>query len=269
MHTITSPDGTTIACTCSGRGPPLVLIHGTSGSSKRWTPVLSALERHFTVHAIDRRGYGESGDAGRYSFEREIEDVAAVVDSLAEPADLMGHSFGALCCLEAALRMQNLRRLILYEPAVRLTSAPLFPSDVLDRLDARLKAGDREGILAILFRELAQVSPEELAGLRDSPMWPARLASAHAVPRETRVEEQYEFDAQRFRNLRIPTLLLLGGESPRLFVEGTQAIAAALPDGRIAVMPGQRHVAMNTAPDMFLRHVLTFLLDELPRPMLS
>jgi pimeloyl-ACP methyl ester carboxylesterase len=262
MAKLTSVDGTTIAYSRSGAGPPLVLVHGTSGSSARWISVLPLLQDQFSVYTVDRRGYGQSGDGDRYALEREFEDIAAIVDSIQEPVNLLGHSYGALCCLGAALLTPNLRRLILYEPLIRLTSASLYSEGVIERLQARLDAGDREGVLTILFRELAEMTREEHEGLRALPNWPARLASAHAVPRETRAEDQYEFRAEAFRNLRVPTLLLLGGDSPKSFKQVTESLAAALPNGRIAILHGQRHLAMNTAPDLFLHGLRTFLMER-------
>ncbi|MCI0730931.1 MAG: alpha/beta fold hydrolase, partial [Chloroflexi bacterium] len=63
METILSPDGTPIAYERSGAGAPLVLVHGTSAAHTRWAPIRPALEAHFTVYAVDRRGRGGSGDA--------------------------------------------------------------------------------------------------------------------------------------------------------------------------------------------------------------
>src|SRR5918997_2404684 len=79
-------DGTEIACWTTGDGPPLVLVHGTTADHARWAAVLPHLEPHFTVHAIDRRGRGASGDAADYTVEREYDDVAAVVDAVAAQA---------------------------------------------------------------------------------------------------------------------------------------------------------------------------------------
>jgi pimeloyl-ACP methyl ester carboxylesterase len=99
----------------------------------------------------------------------------------------------------------------------------------------------------------------------ESPYWErrraraARLAAAHTLPREMRAEERYTFDTQRFADLRTPTLLLAGTESPDFFMKGIEVVNAALPNSRIVVMPGQGHIAMDTAPDLFLREVLSFL----------
>ena len=108
-----STDGTTIAYQRSGDGPPLVLVHGTAADHRRWAPVLPALEQQFTVCAVDRRGRGGSGDTAAYAVEQEFDDIAAVVDSLGEPVHLLGHSYGALCALEAALRTRAVRTLML------------------------------------------------------------------------------------------------------------------------------------------------------------
>src|ERR1700733_1955907 len=84
MEKVISKDGTPIAYQRSGKGAPLVLIHGTGASSERWKPILPALEEHFCVYAVDRRGRGASGDAHSYAIQREFDDVAAVVDSIGD-----------------------------------------------------------------------------------------------------------------------------------------------------------------------------------------
>jgi pimeloyl-ACP methyl ester carboxylesterase len=68
---VVSEDGTPVAVWRGGEGPPLVLIHGAAADHHRWAPVLPALEQHFAVFAIDRRGRGRSGDAAAYALERE------------------------------------------------------------------------------------------------------------------------------------------------------------------------------------------------------
>jgi pimeloyl-ACP methyl ester carboxylesterase len=186
QETVTSKDGTPIAYWRSGEGPPLVLVHGTAADHSRWRPVLPAFEQRFTVCAVDRRGRGGSGDSNDYAIEREFEDVAGVVDSLGEPAILLGHSYGALCALEAAVLTQNVRKLVLYEPAMDLTGEGISPPEVIDRLEALLEAGDRDEVVATMMRELAGVPPEVVEYMRTLPAWQARVAAAHTVPRGSR-----------------------------------------------------------------------------------
>ncbi|RPJ21296.1 MAG: alpha/beta hydrolase [Chloroflexi bacterium] len=261
MDKVTSPDGTPIVYYRSGTGSPLILVPGSGAANPvAWTGVIPTLEEHFSVYAVDRRGHGESGDSPIYAIEREFEDIAAVADSIGEPANLLGHSFGALCTLGAAFLTPNIRKLILYEPAIPLPGVAIYPEGVIDRLQALLEAGDREAVLTTLYHEVIRLPPHEIEQLRSSPAWSARVATAHTLPREARAEEQYEFDPQRFKDLQTPTLFLLGGDSPPFLKAATEAINTALPNGRVAVMPGQQHIAMYTAPELFLHNVLTFLI---------
>ncbi|NLF78600.1 MAG: alpha/beta hydrolase [Chloroflexi bacterium] len=254
MEKIISTDGTPIAYQRSGSGPPLVLVHGTLGTYGRWAPILPALAEQFTVYAIDRRGRGESGDSPDYAIEREYEDVAAVVDAIGGEVNLLGHSFGALCSLEAALRTLHLRALIVYEPPAAQTS-----DGIIDRLQSILDTGDREGTLLTFLREVVRMPPHELEYYKTLPAFPARVAAAHTLPRELHAVQEYHVEPDRFQHLDVPTLLLLGGDSPSFFRQNIEAWHAALPNSRIVVLPGQQHIAMDTAPDLFASEVKAFL----------
>lgn len=256
MQKIRSKDGTPIAYKRSGTGPPLVLVHGTLATHARWDAITPALAEHFTVYAIDRRGRGESRDTQPYALEREFEDVAAVVDAVGPEVDVLGHSHGALCVLEAALRTANLRRVIAYEPA----SAPV-PDGLMDRIEALLDAGKPEEAVITFVRDGVKMPPRELETWRSTPAFPARVAVAHTIPREFRAVEGYQFKPERFKHLQVPTLLLVGGESPSFFRKSIEHWHAALPNSRLVVLPGQQHVAMDTAPDLFLHEVRTFLAE--------
>ncbi|MGQ0551243.1 MAG: alpha/beta fold hydrolase [Armatimonadota bacterium] len=258
METVKSNDGTPIAYQRSGKGSPLVLVHGTTADHTRWSLVLAALEQHFTVYAMDRRGRGESGDAEPYALEREFEDVAAVVNAAGSRVNLLGHSYGALCAMEAALRTTHLNKLVLYEPAFPVEGIETYPPGAEEKLQALLKQGDRDLLLVTFFRDTVHVSEKEIARLRAEPAWQARLAAAHTVVREM-ADADYVFDPDRFRRLAVPTLLLLGENSPSVLKKPTERLASVLPNSHVVVMPGQGHIAMTTAPELFLREVIVFL----------
>lgn len=259
METITSRDGTSIAYEWTGSGPPLVLVHGTTADHTRWEPIRPAFEEHFTVYAIDRRGRGESGDADEYALEQEFEDVAAVVDSIDEPGTLLGHSYGALCSLEAALRTENLRKLVLYEPPIPVGDYELYSEEVLAEMEALLDDGKNEQALVLFFEEVAKMPPAQIDALRSAPNWSARVDAAYTAFRETQAPAEYEFDAARFADMTTPTLLLSGGESAQYSKDATDAVYDALPNSQIAILDGHGHVAMNTAPDLFVDEVLAFI----------
>lgn len=95
--------------------------------------------------------------------------------------------------------------------------------------------------------------------VRSERSWDARLAAAHTIPRELRSADAYEPDFDRIGTLPAATLLLVGGDSPPFLVEPTRRLHEAISGSHLEVMPGQRHVAMDTAPDLFLGHVIDFL----------
>jgi pimeloyl-ACP methyl ester carboxylesterase len=254
---VTSADGTRLGVWQSGSGPPLVAVHGTTADHSRWARVASLLEANFSLYTMDRRGRGRSGDTPAYSIQREAEDVAAVVRSAGERVTLLGHSYGALCCLEAALQLPSLYRLILYEPPLPIGGG-IVKRETRDELLRLLDEGDREGALFCFFREVVGVPESELVLLKNHPVWPARIAAAHTIPREAHAEESYGLDLSRLAELSVPTLLMLGGDSPEYFREAAARLHAALPDSRIHVMPGQQHIAMDTAPDEFAAAIFAF-----------
>jgi len=256
METVRSKDNTPIAYERSGKGPPLVLVHGTTGNHLSFRFVQPLLEEHFTVYAIDRRGRGESGDTHEYAIEREFEDLAALVDSLGEPADLLGHSYGATCALGAAPLARNLRRLVLYEPAPGI---PSVPSNSIERMEELIRRGEPDHAMTIMFREVLEFSEEELEQFRASPTWPMRVAAAHTVPRELRAEERYRPDPEQFRSFTVPALLVLGSESPVWAHQGTELARTVLLNARVIVLPEQGHLAIMTAPELFTTEVVRFL----------
>jgi len=260
MELVTSADGTPIAFARSGKGPPLVLVHGSTADHTRWAGILSELESRFTVLAMDRRGRGQSGDAPDYSLEQEYEDVAAVIRAAGPGANVLGHSFGALCSIEAALRVDNLKRLVLYEPAFPVGGRPLYRPEMRDRLNALMETGDREALLLAFFREIVGASEAQIEALRADPSWVGRLAAAPTAVREL-ADGDYVFRPGRFHDLRVPTLMLTGEKSPTELTAPTRALNAALPDSRLVVLEGQGHVAMTTAPKLFLDTVIGFLDD--------
>ena len=256
MRQVTSRDGTPIAYGRSGTGRPLVLVHGTSVERFSFRFVEPLLTDRFTLCAVDRRGRGDSGDSmNGYAIEQEFADIAAVVDSLAEPADLLGHSYGATIALGAAPLARNLRRLILYEPA---PGVPTVDPDLLARLDALLAGGRREQLLSVFLTEVG-LDPDALERLRASPIWEPRVAAAHTIPRELRAEESYRPDPDAFASLAVPALLLLGTESPQWAKKGTEVVQAVLPDSRVAALEGQGHLALMTAPELVTDEITGFL----------
>ena len=259
--TTRSSDGTEIARFVSGEGPPLVLVHGVLGDHTRWDVLRPHLEPRFAVHAMDRRGRGASGDGPAYAVEREFEDIAAVVDAVASatgaPVDVYGHSGGASFALGAAQLTTNLRRLVLYEPA--LDPVALLPEGLLERVDARLAAGAPDAVVEMFCREVLQMDDDAVAAYRAQPSWDARVAAAHTLPRELRIPPERLVDRRLVTQVSVPVLLFQGTETPDGFKVALSDLAAALPNARVVDLEGQGHTADVLAPELIAAELAAFL----------
>ena len=105
MSTVTSADGTTIDYDACGSGPTVILIGGASqhrAIDTRTTEIAKHLgQRGFTAVDYDRRGRGRSGDTSPWSLDREVEDLAALIEATGAPAALYTSSSGARIALAA------------------------------------------------------------------------------------------------------------------------------------------------------------------------
>ncbi|HEY7346691.1 MAG TPA: alpha/beta hydrolase [Ktedonobacterales bacterium] len=238
-----------------------MLAHGTAEDQARWIPILRLLAEHFTVYALDRRGRNGSGDAAAYSLQDEASDILALLAAIEEPAHLLGHSYGALCLMEAALRSDHLGKLILYEPPFPL-GQDFYPPGSIDGLESILARGDRLGVITTFLRDFLHLSPLEMELVSYLPVWPGRVAAAHTIPRELRQIQGYRFQPERFSALKTPTLLLLGGDSPYYMKDAVAALHNTLPNSQVVTMPGQQHNAISAVPDLFAREVLRFLIAD-------
>ncbi len=258
MLQLTTTAGVTVSYDRYGSGPPLVLVHGGfSDHESNWAFVRPRFERQFTVHAVARRGRGQTDATEGHSVEDEGRDVATVIQSIDQPVFLLGHSYGAQAALAAAaMATDRVRKLVLYEPPW----PHIFPKSVVERLGKHAQAEDWESLAMTFFHEVLSVPRPELDQLRTTEHWPPIIADSRATLGDLRALLGYEFKAERFRGLRMPVLLQVGTESPRdLYV--TDALAAVLPDARIESLPGQAHEGMTTAPEMYAEAVSRFLLS--------
>ncbi len=259
-----SADGTRIAVSANGDGPALVVVPGALSDRTAWTVCAPLLAAGRSVHVIDRRGRGGSGDARSYESDFEVEDVLAVLAAVGGPADLLGHSSGAILALRAAERApKDLGRLVLYEPPLFFDADDAIAADLRERLDALVAAEDEDGALETFLREGPRAQESEIQEVRShGSAWPRMLALVHTIPYDARVVRDFDMDLRRLADMRAPTLMLIGGESPPRVRRASEAIARALPDVRIEELPGQGHQAQLLAPDVFAGAVDRFLTGD-------
>lgn len=254
--TVVSRDGTELAARRSGRGSPLVLVHGAMGDLNAFALVEAQLAERHTVWVYSRRGRGGSGDGAHYGLEREVEDVLAVLDAAGDGAHLFGHSSGAFYALLAATRARALRSLALYEPPLQLER---FDPAPFEGVSAALDADDPDRALETFF-PVADIVDEEVKALRaQEVLWQAMRQGVRVFPRE---RHALQADGRRMFSEgdlpRVPTLYLYGEltEAP-IFPTPAEA-AEQWPHAELRCLAGQRHMAPVFDPAGFAGALLDF-----------
>jgi pimeloyl-ACP methyl ester carboxylesterase len=238
-------------------GPPIVLVHGSLRDHTIFEPLIAQLQSAVTTYAIDRRGFGGSGDRGRYTIEQEFSDVAAVVDTIAARAgrvDLFGHSYGAGCAMGAATLTDNVARLILYEPGLGIA----YPAGWIENYEKALGAGDAEAVIRAVLVDILGMSEEDVLARRSTPQWAGYLRAAPAVLREARTENDWVYRPGAFDGVHAPTLVLVGTETSAALMQSTLRAAAAIPGARTHVLGGHGHLACMTDPGLIASIITKF-----------
>lgn len=241
---VRSTDGTTIAYDTVGEGPPVVLLGGMLQDRRSMAPLAHALAGRLTVVCPDRRGRGESGDARPASAQREVEDVAAVVEAVGGRAALYGHSSGAALALRAAAAGVPLTCLVLHEPpfdddAASVAAARERAAAMLSALDAEWPADALRLFLAGLGLPPQGVE----AGVADPALLALAPSMAYDLAAMDEIAAGGAVPAALARAVPAPTLVLTGSASPEFFRRTAERLLALVPDAEAAVLDGQDHGA--------------------------
>jgi pimeloyl-ACP methyl ester carboxylesterase len=264
MGMVKSADGTPIAYDSWGDGPPLILVDGATSHravNLTFPQVGELLGDAFRVYAYDRRGRGDSGDTAPYAPAREVEDLAALIDDAGEPAVVCGFSSGAVLALDAAAAGLQIERVGLFEPPFIVDdSRPPVPADYVARLVAATDAG-RPGDAVEVFLTAAVGMPAEfVAGMRQSPFWPALEAVAHTIAYDGRIMQGTMFGkplpTDRWVSVAVPVLVMYGQETEQWLINAARAAADLLPNATVQPVEGAEH---NVEADVLAPALRAFL----------
>ncbi|MBA2332082.1 MAG: alpha/beta fold hydrolase [Actinobacteria bacterium] len=221
----------------TGDGPPLVLVHGLAGSWRWWRPVLSTLAAEHTVHLLDLPGFGRLPRVHAFHLDRTLDWLAAWARA-AElgPADVVGHSLGAVLCARLAARHpETVRRLVLVAPA-------------------GVPRGSAAASALPLALELMRSQPRLLALLARDSIRSGPLTIGTAALAVAAVDLRADLGG-----VEAPTLVLMGGRDGLIPVWHGDELARSLGDVRVVVLEQAGHVPMVDAPEAFSRELLAFL----------
>ena len=241
MDRVRSADGTSIAFDRLGDGPPVILVSGASTTRAVHASLAELLAADFTVLNYDRRGRGDSTDTEPYAVGREVDDIGALINAAGGSAGLFGNSSGAVLALRATAAGLPVTRLALWEPPFMVDpDAPRRHREYLERLDELVEAGRRGDAMA-LFMTTIGLPPEQIEGMRRSPMWPDLEAVASTLVYDARVMGDSTLPADLGAAVRVPTLVLTGGDTGAWADDAARAVTTGLPAARHEVLPGQTH----------------------------
>jgi len=223
-------------------GPPVIMAAGAFNTRSQTEPLARALAPRFTTLNYDRRGRGDSGDTTPYSVEREIDDIAALIAQASGSAAVFGHSSGATLALKAAASGLPITHLVLYEPPFNTDdSYPPLPAGFAGELAGLVSAGRRGDAVELYQTEAVGIPREVVVQLRHSPFRPSLEAIAHTLAYDAAVIGDRSLPAGLLAGVTVPAVVIAGEQSPPFLRNAAQATAETMPNGRLAVLPGQGH----------------------------
>lgn len=261
-------NGITLNVEVAGAGPPLLVLHGFTGSVATWHEHLPAFTRHNRVIAVDLIGHGASDaprDAARYSMAHCACDLLAVCHHLhAEHFALLGYSMGArLALCLAAAAPERISALVLESGSPGLADsaerAARRASD--EALAIRI---EREGVEAFvaawetlpLFASQRTLPPQvrkrlRMQRLRNSPLGLANSLRGMGLGAQ-------ESLWGRLGEITAPTLLIAGALDHK-FQNIAQEMVKQLPRVELGIVPDGGHAAHLERPDVFNGLVMEFV----------
>lgn len=235
------------ALTRTGRGQPVVLLHGGMADAPAWAAVAEQLNPDRPLLVPNRRGRRGSTDPGEdYSVVTEVEDLLAWLATVRSPVDLVAHSYGGLIAVEAVRRGAPVGSLTLYDPVAR-------PFAGRARHDIRVarRAGDLDTVVTLVNTAIAGYGEDHVERLRASSAWGPLLVLARPAAAELDAIEEFDPPWAEYGALGVPVRLIAGeltlDRSP--YGDSIRAFSAAL-GVRPVILPGQDHIAHVTAPGL-------------------
>ncbi|WP_051855075.1 alpha/beta fold hydrolase [Streptomyces sp. NRRL B-1347] len=262
LHAFPTDDGT-LAYRDTGRGTPLVLLHGGFLDHRMWDDQIDVFARHHRVVAPDVRGHGQSANATR-PF-RQTDDLAALLRHLdAGPAVVVGLSMGAGIAVDTALEHPDLVKALVVCGAG--TSEPEFRSPWVLAVQAEwaraTAAGDAAAFVdaTMLFaagphRALDDVDPDVVRRLREmTEQTVAKHSRAEASPLVP-VTDTWA----RAARLTLPLLAVTGDLDTSDNIGMAERLAHSVRHGRTATVPGTAHYPNMERPEVFNALLRDFL----------
>jgi pimeloyl-[acyl-carrier protein] methyl ester esterase len=269
MGTFVTPSGQRLHVEDTGRGPPILLLHGWAASSAILGPFAAALGAGRRVVRYDLRGHGDSAPALTAGLDDHAGDLGALVDGLAlDGALLVGWSLGAQVILRALPAIaRRIRAVALIGATPRFTARdgwadglPARQVELLAQRFSRDPARTRARFLADLLTlaEREQLGPARLAAIDAGMRLPDSAAALAGLELLATADLRGELGA-----IGLPVLLVHGDADPICLPGAARAMAEAIPGARLVLLAGAGHAPFLTREAEVAAALLSFA-ESLP-----
>jgi pimeloyl-ACP methyl ester carboxylesterase len=264
MYTVTSADGTRIAYDRYGEGPALILVGGAMGyrKFKKFEQIAMALSEHCTVINYDRRGRGDSGEAGAVSVLHEVDDIAALIEAVGGRASLWGWSSGGAVALRAAAADVGVEKLVVYETPFKTDPSAKYPADDYGaRLEQIVADGDPMRAAKHFMRNGIGMPGPLVATMALMPMFKKFAANGLTLPFDYAALGDHNMhgrplQAEEWTTITCPTLVVYGAKTYPVLKHASLALAEVLPNATLRELPGQNH---NVSPSAIVPLLTEFV----------
>ncbi|MCX8711770.1 alpha/beta hydrolase [Gilliamella sp. B3464] len=202
----------------TGKGEPLMLLHGNGEDHQVFLPLIAKLTSHYTIYAVDSRNHGRSDKTAVYDYNVMADDIEALINKLhLKSVNIIGFSDGAIIALLLALRGKEMIK------KMALLGVNLKPSDFTQQS------------YQYVLQHYEQTN---------DPLFKMML-------------EQPNIEVSSLTKITIPTLII-GAENdiynPAMFVE----VADNIPNSQLKIMTNHDHGSYIINNDMLYPDLVKF-----------
>ncbi|HVO16736.1 MAG TPA: alpha/beta hydrolase [Alphaproteobacteria bacterium] len=254
-----------------GFGPNVLLLHSSGGSHRQWLTLIgdNAVNNRFL--APDLIGYGQTRDLSGRAFapEREVELVLALLECAPGPIDIVGHSYGGVVALDAALALgPRVRSLTLIEPVafhvLRTAGSPAWVeiAALARRHIAYVEEGDVEGAAEIFMGYWIGRNAWAAMPL---PQKRAIVGGMAKIADEWRGMLAATTDATHYAGIAAPVRFLCSARMTPAVRAATDLLQAILPGADRVTLEGGGHLAPITHPALVNTRIMAHIADARAR----
>jgi pimeloyl-ACP methyl ester carboxylesterase len=237
--------------------PPLVLVHGYTGSTLDFQDQLPAFAQQRRVLAFDQRGHGHSSHQAIYRLDQLVIDLLGWLDALEiEHCDLLGHSMGGVVAMNALIAQPTrFRSLILMDTSAQ--PIKLMSESMANQLADTVIQGGCQALVALM--QGGQGAPPTPAVQRsidllgEAEHWRRIKVKLEQMDPQAFVQlgqelAEHELPANQLATIECPTTVVVGAlDTP--FLGPSKHLAASLPNASLQQVPNAAHSPQFENPE--------------------